>query len=82
VSLVHQRLLSGRSPSLRGAMLGLHALTLAAYAPNNAAPGARAGGGPSGGLSLGGGSGDGFSLDGSRQISATQPISSGDGGEV
>jgi len=42
--LVHQRLLSGRSPTLRGSLLGLHALTLAVYAPNNAPPGAGGGG--------------------------------------
>ena len=42
-ALVHQRLLSGRSPTLRRHVLGLHALTLAAYAPNNRAPGATSG---------------------------------------
>ena len=42
-ALVHQRLLSGRSPTLRRHVLGLHALTLAAYAPNNRAPGASSG---------------------------------------
>ena len=36
-SLVHQRLLSGRSPTLRASLLGTHALTLASYAPGNGA---------------------------------------------
>jgi hypothetical protein len=39
------RYVLGRSPTLRGALLGLHALTLAAYAPNNAAPGSGNGAG-------------------------------------
>lgn len=37
--IAHQRLLSGRSPSLRRLLLGCHSLTLSWYAPANAAPG-------------------------------------------
>ena len=37
--IAHQRLLSGRSPTLRRLLLGCHSLTLAWFAPSNAAPG-------------------------------------------
>ena len=37
--IAHQRLLSGRSPTLRRLLLGCHSLTLSWYAPANAAPG-------------------------------------------
>ena len=39
VHIAHQRLLSGRSPTLRRLLLGCHSLTLAWFAPGNAAPG-------------------------------------------
>ena len=39
VHIAHQRLLSGRSPTLRRLLLGCHSLTLAWFAPSNAAPG-------------------------------------------